>query len=82
MTDWSVQPLPHHYDTRRNRALLNTNRENILPGGSSDSDEPSVTGEQAVETMGDRNVRDPGEERFLQLLDTLTQGQRLAEQRA
>ena len=77
MTDWSVQPLTHHYNLRRTRARLNTGQEE-----QGNLEDHIDTGEQVIGNMGDRNAGDPAEERFLQLLETLAQGQRLAEQRA
>ena len=54
-----------------------------IESSHTDTEDHIDTGEQVIGNMGDRNVGpDPGEERFLQLLETLAQGQRLAEQRA
>ena len=67
MTDWSVQT--HHYNLRRTKARLNTGQEE-----QGNREDHIDIGEQVIGNMGDRNAGDPGEERFLQLLETLVQG--------
>ena len=45
-----------------------------IESSHTDTEDHIDTGEQVIDNMGDRNAGDLGEERFLQLLETLAQG--------